>query len=128
LENETFAPHINTGFLPSGLSEDEKTFLWDASDEDDERVVSRLTVLMYLNDDFIGGKTLLLLCTKVMMMILLWTTYKQGQFFGCLHFLVLQVLSPAWNQSIQGLLARWPGAASILPALLLSLSFLFERH
>jgi hypothetical protein len=63
-------------------------------EQDDERVVSRLTVLMYLNDDFIGGKTLLLLCTKVMMMILLWTTYKQGQFFGCLHFLVLQLQKP----------------------------------
>jgi predicted O-methyltransferase YrrM len=55
--NETFAPHIDAGFPPSGLSEDGKTLLWDASDEDGEEVVSRLTVLMYLNDDFIGGET-----------------------------------------------------------------------
>ena len=54
---ETFAPHIDAGFKPSGLSEDGSTLLWDSSDPDSEEVVSRLTVLMYLNDDFMGGET-----------------------------------------------------------------------
>jgi hypothetical protein len=55
--NETFAPHIDAGFPPSGLSEDGKELLWDASDPDGEEIVSRLTVLMYLNGDFVGGET-----------------------------------------------------------------------
>jgi predicted O-methyltransferase YrrM len=55
--DETFAPHIDAGFPPSGLSEDGKELLWDASDPDGEQIVSRLTVLMYLNDDFVGGET-----------------------------------------------------------------------
>ena len=55
--NETFAPHIDAGFPPSGLSKDGKELLWDASDPDGEEIVSRLTVLMYLNDDFVGGET-----------------------------------------------------------------------
>ena len=55
--NETFAPHIDAGFPPSGLSDDGKTLLWDSTAEDGEDIVSRLTVLMYLNDDFVGGET-----------------------------------------------------------------------
>lgn len=54
---ETFAPHIDAGFPPSALSEDGSTLLWDASEQDDDEIVSRLTVLMYLNDDFVGGET-----------------------------------------------------------------------
>jgi predicted O-methyltransferase YrrM len=53
---ETFAPHIDAGFPPSGLAAD-GTLRWDASSSDDGEVVSRLTVLMYLNDDFVGGET-----------------------------------------------------------------------
>jgi hypothetical protein len=55
--NETFAPHIDAGFPPSGLSEDGRELIWDASDSSDAEIVSRLTVLMYLNDDFVGGET-----------------------------------------------------------------------
>lgn len=53
---ETFAPHIDAGFPPSGLSEDGAELIWDASNGE-EHVVSRLTVLIYLNDDFVGGET-----------------------------------------------------------------------
>lgn len=53
---ETFAPHIDAGFPPSGLSEDHSLLVWDDSPPNEE-VVSRLTVLMYLNDDFVGGET-----------------------------------------------------------------------
>jgi len=53
---ETFAPHIDAGFPPSGLDEKDMTLLWDDCPADQE-VVSRLTVLMYLNDDFEGGET-----------------------------------------------------------------------
>ena len=53
---ETFAPHIDAGFPPSGLTEDGRNLVWDASN-DEEEIVSRLTVLMYLNDDFVGGET-----------------------------------------------------------------------
>jgi predicted O-methyltransferase YrrM len=52
---ETFAPHIDAGFPPSGLSDDH-SLVWDDSSPDQD-VVSRLTVLMYLNDDFTGGET-----------------------------------------------------------------------
>ena len=76
--NETFAPHIDAGFPPSGLNDDGTTLLWDVtvtadddssssslngSQEEDKRrppvpeIVSRLTVLLYLNDDFVGGET-----------------------------------------------------------------------
>ena len=55
--NETFSPHIDAGFPPSGLSEDGNSLIWDSSDHNAEEVVSRLTVLMYLNDDFVGGET-----------------------------------------------------------------------
>jgi predicted O-methyltransferase YrrM len=55
--DEFFAPHIDAGFPPSGLSEDGTTLLWDASPSDGDEIVSRLTVLLYLNDDFIGGET-----------------------------------------------------------------------
>jgi Methyltransferase domain/2OG-Fe(II) oxygenase superfamily len=51
---ETFAPHIDAGFPPSGLTADNKELVWDVSDG---TVVSRLTVLFYLNDDFEGGET-----------------------------------------------------------------------
>jgi hypothetical protein len=59
---ETFAPHIDAGFPPSGLSEDESELVWDTNasntdDSSDDKIVSRLTVLFYLNDDFVGGET-----------------------------------------------------------------------
>ena len=60
---ETFAPHIDAGFPPSGLSEDGTDLIWDDSssfvDEmsTTNEIVSRLTVLLYLNDDFVGGET-----------------------------------------------------------------------
>jgi len=57
---ESFAPHIDAGFPPSSLSEDGSTLIWDAShvsEEYAEDTVSRLTVLMYLSDDFEGGHT-----------------------------------------------------------------------
>ncbi|CAB9515211.1 expressed unknown protein [Seminavis robusta] len=64
---ETFAPHIDAGFPPSGLTEDGTNLIWDdsASYIDDEEssstieseIVSRLTILMYLNEDFVGGET-----------------------------------------------------------------------
>lgn len=54
---ETFAPHIDAGFPPSGLSEDGTQLIWDASDQYDDEIVARLTVLIYLNDDFVGGET-----------------------------------------------------------------------
>ena len=57
---ETFAPHIDAGFPPSGLTDDGTKLVWDDNDDDDDddnEVVSRLTVLMYLNDDFVGGET-----------------------------------------------------------------------
>ena len=59
--NETFAPHIDASFPPSGLSDDGNVLEWDTTtstpDGDDEVVDSRLTVLMYLNEDFGGGET-----------------------------------------------------------------------
>ena len=51
---EHFAPHIDAGFPPSGVTPDGKELLWDISDG---KMVSRLTVLFYLNDDFVGGET-----------------------------------------------------------------------
>ena len=57
LGNETFEPHIDAAFPPSGLSEDGSTLIWDSSDPEREVIISRLTVLMYLNDDFVGGET-----------------------------------------------------------------------
>jgi predicted O-methyltransferase YrrM len=70
---ETFAPHIDAGFPPSGLSEDEMELVWDINPSVDStwddisddgnysstanKIVSRLTVLLYLNDDFEGGET-----------------------------------------------------------------------
>ncbi len=67
-QKERFAPHIDAGFPPGGVSLDTEveneielkpTLLWDASDQYSEsaEVVSRLTVLIYLNDDFSGGHT-----------------------------------------------------------------------
>lgn len=79
--NERFAPHIDAGFPPGGTSLDDADD--DQNDDDDSRsrttsrtphlywdashqyqsssaareVVSRLTVLIYLNDDFNGGHT-----------------------------------------------------------------------
>jgi len=55
--HETFAPHVDAGFPPSGISQDANTLVWDDSSEDGDEIVSRLTVLMYLNDDFVGGET-----------------------------------------------------------------------
>ena len=58
---ESFAPHIDAGFPPSGVSESGTSLVWDDSaslrSEENEEIVSRLTVLMYLNDDFVGGET-----------------------------------------------------------------------
>ena len=63
---ESFAPHIDAGFPPSGVSEDGRHLIWDDSasyyDTNDpngtiKEIVSRLTVLIYLNEDFIGGET-----------------------------------------------------------------------
>jgi len=74
---ETFAPHIDAGFPPSGLTKDGTDLIWDDSlsylNANQQReassttttatttatteIVSRLTVLMYLNDDFVGGET-----------------------------------------------------------------------
>jgi len=74
---ETFAPHIDAGFPPSSISKDGEHLIWDArtknksneeeeENEDDNKndytiydddTISRLTVLMYLNDDFQGGHT-----------------------------------------------------------------------
>jgi len=61
--DESFAPHIDAGFPPSGVSENGNSLVWDDSTslksgkDEDEEIVSRLTVLMYLNDDFVGGET-----------------------------------------------------------------------
>lgn len=52
--DEHFAPHIDAGFAPSGLTEDGKDIVWDISNN---TVVSRLTILLYLSDDFKGGET-----------------------------------------------------------------------
>jgi len=54
--DETFAPHIDAGFPPSDLSVDGKQLIWDAT-PDNEDIVSRFTVLIYLNEDFSGGQT-----------------------------------------------------------------------
>ena len=60
---ENFAPHIDAGFPPSTLSKDGTTLIWDSTEkqlqnnEYPDDAVSRLTVLMYLNDDFVGGHT-----------------------------------------------------------------------
>jgi hypothetical protein len=66
---ESFQPHIDAGFPPSGLSPDCTELVWDAShdynDDTDNhndknaptRIVSRLTILFYLNDAFVGGET-----------------------------------------------------------------------
>jgi predicted O-methyltransferase YrrM len=55
---ETFAPHIDAGFPPSGLSKDGSTLIWDDSKAyAGTEIVSRLTLLIYLNDDFVGGET-----------------------------------------------------------------------
>lgn len=50
--NERFSPHIDSAFPPSGHNGRE--LIWDASHG---TVVSRLTLLIYLNDDFAGGET-----------------------------------------------------------------------
>ena len=55
---ESFAPHIDAGFPPSGLSKDGTELVWDTNQDDkSSEIVSRLTILMYLNDDFVGGET-----------------------------------------------------------------------
>jgi predicted O-methyltransferase YrrM len=67
---ENFGPHIDAGFPPSSLSKDGSTLIWNALDNQVETTssgdfeptyaddtMSRLTVLMYLNDDFDGGHT-----------------------------------------------------------------------
>lgn len=52
---QSFAPHIDAGFSPSGLTSDGNDIDWDVSNG---KVVSRLTLLLYLNCDFKGGETL----------------------------------------------------------------------
>ena len=55
---DRFAPHIDAAFPPSGLSDDGTQLVWNATTTaDGSSVVSRLTLLMYLNDDFVGGET-----------------------------------------------------------------------
>jgi hypothetical protein len=61
---ESFQPHIDAGFPPSGLSPDGTELVWDASHENHGnhkentmKIVSRLTILFYLNDAFVGGET-----------------------------------------------------------------------
>lgn len=66
---DSFAPHIDAGFPPSMISDDGSTLIWDAVNNqfegiDDEQsgvyandTVSRLTILIYLNEDFQGGHT-----------------------------------------------------------------------
>ena len=58
---QSFAPHIDAGFPPSGVSQSGRSLVWDDSSslmsDEDEEIVSRLTVLIYLNDDFVGGET-----------------------------------------------------------------------
>lgn len=65
-QNERFAPHIDAGFPPGGVSSDDDVshdgtpyLHWDASHQypSTSEVVSRLTVLIYLNEDFSGGHT-----------------------------------------------------------------------
>ena len=51
---QSFAPHIDAAFPPSGLTHDGQDLLWDVSNG---QVVSRLTFLLYLNHDFDGGET-----------------------------------------------------------------------
>jgi hypothetical protein len=54
---ESFAPHIDAGFPPSGLTVDQDALVHDASADYASGIVSRLTILLYLNDDFVGGET-----------------------------------------------------------------------
>lgn len=54
---QSFAPHIDAGFPPSGLTEDETEMVYDVLEPADDKIVSRLSVLFYLNDDFTGGET-----------------------------------------------------------------------
>jgi hypothetical protein len=54
---ESFAPHIDAGFPPSGLTVDREALVYDASEDCATAIVSRLTILFYLNDDFVGGET-----------------------------------------------------------------------
>ena len=69
-EKERFAPHIDAGFPPGGVSFDDENngensddrqphLHWDATHQYSQytEVVSRLTVLIYLNEDFSGGST-----------------------------------------------------------------------
>lgn len=54
--DQTFSPHIDAAFAPSGLSDDGMELIWDVTPEGED-IVSRMTILMYLNDDFSGGST-----------------------------------------------------------------------
>ena len=60
---QQFGPHIDAGFPPSSLSSDGTHLIWDATSHSDTweeyppGTVSRLTILLYLNDDFEGGHT-----------------------------------------------------------------------
>ena len=62
---DRFAPHIDAGFAPSGVhwsthaNETIPKLIWDTNDIEDgsSTIVSRLTLLLYLNDNFEGGET-----------------------------------------------------------------------
>jgi hypothetical protein len=73
---QTFAPHIDAAFPPSGLASDAQPSMIqqdnDDDDDDDDKqkhklslvwdvsngtMMSSYTVLLYLNDDFVGGAT-----------------------------------------------------------------------
>eukprot|EP00549_Striatella_unipunctata_P018778 CAMPEP_0118722170 /NCGR_PEP_ID=MMETSP0800-20121206/31195_1 /TAXON_ID=210618 ORGANISM="Striatella unipunctata, Strain CCMP2910" /NCGR_SAMPLE_ID=MMETSP0800 /ASSEMBLY_ACC=CAM_ASM_000638 /LENGTH=626 /DNA_ID=CAMNT_0006630247 /DNA_START=60 /DNA_END=1941 /DNA_ORIENTATION=+ len=51
---ESFQPHVDVGFPPSGINTNTSSLVWDTSNG---TIQSRLTLLLYLNDDFEGGHT-----------------------------------------------------------------------
>jgi hypothetical protein len=54
---ETFAPHIDAGFPPSGIDPitNDDVMVWDLSNG---TIISHLTILFYLNDNFSNGETI----------------------------------------------------------------------
>jgi hypothetical protein len=56
---ETFLPHIDASFPPSGVSKDGTELVYDVTEgvEGSGKIESRLTILIYLNDEFVGGET-----------------------------------------------------------------------
>lgn len=47
-------PHVHVGQAPARLSDDGSKIVWDAHSKDQE-IQSRFIVIVYLNDDFVGG-------------------------------------------------------------------------